>query len=131
MPTCREHHQQADHNKCLFDSLPCRDSYRDWAVVLLHYTCLHLLDAFLDLKRQHPESHTDRRNRLRGLRPRTRDLALCLTAYEEMGRLSHKARYECRQITEQDLADATTVFPSIRTWVEVQLSQRGFAGGRY
>ena len=61
------HLSQADKNEKFYlaicSSNALSEQFTDWAVVVLFYSALHYVDAFLDTEEIHPRTHTER-NRL-------------------------------------------------------------------
>ena len=75
-------------------SLP--DRYTEWEVVMLFYSALHYVDAFLATRGLHPQSHFERK-----------DLVASLTSlaryYEILFKRSMNARYHLYQFTPQEV----------------------------
>jgi hypothetical protein len=98
VPDRRRHLSKAEQNETLSLSLQ-GGGHNDWAVTLLFYAALHLVDAYLDPMQ--PKRHTDRRNLIRNdpvLRP-------IWFHYRELDDRSRDARYECLPFSGIQVSD--------------------------
>jgi hypothetical protein len=101
-PLAAEHLEHARHNHALYERLASEGQFRDWAIVLLFYAALHLVQAHAI---QHgeplrPTSHEARREYV------SRRLASFARHYTRLRRLSEDARYERWMPDEQQVRDA-------------------------
>jgi len=88
------HRRQAEHNKQFLDWLDLNVTrYLDWAVTVMFYTALHLVEWLLATKGYHSDSH-DNRHQAMG---RVSELRPIYPDYRELETQSHRSRYEGAQ----------------------------------
>ena len=91
MPTAAVHSRQAAHNKAFLAEFKLTETiYLDWAVTVMFYVALHLVEAYLASKDLHPMAHRIRDDYL----SRTADLRPIYRSYRELEHHSQKARYQ-------------------------------------
>jgi hypothetical protein len=82
----------------------------DWAVVMLFYSALHYIDAFLAGKNVHPMSHKQRDEEIE----RNGSLSEIYGAYRRLKDLSRAARYEIPNFPPEKLDVARDRLSSIK-----------------
>jgi hypothetical protein len=92
MPTGSTHLAQAARNKTL--ALAIVDDYPDWAVVVLFYAALHLVDAYLARSNVHPRSQGDW-----GIYVDRSSLRSIAASYHQLQDRSRDARYNAQPFT--------------------------------
>ena len=101
MPGVDVHSRQAKHNKAFLTEFNLvQTAYSDWAVTVMFYTALHLIEAYLATKGLHPADHGVRDNyltRMTALKPIYRP-------YRELRHYSEKARYRGARFTTDDIS---------------------------
>jgi hypothetical protein len=88
-PNAQRHLERARRNYALFGKLQAETEYPEWAAIVLFYTALKLIDAFLvqsglTVPKDHAQRRTDVRSSLRPL----------WAAYRDLEHLSRGARYD-------------------------------------
>lgn len=106
MPNRNEHLGKAKHNENFYLSFDIdKTLYKDWVVVGVFYTALHLIDAHFALSNKHPFAHGMRddwvRNDLR--------LSKIWMDYRDLKEFQQKASYKIYNFTSQEIKDE--VFP--------------------
>ena len=90
MPSQREHAFQVLHNREFLDTLDLGDSpFLDWAVTVIFYTAVHLVEQFLAHKGQDLLSHETRERFI----SQSADLKPIWSVYRELKYQSERARY--------------------------------------
>jgi hypothetical protein len=94
------HVEQARRNYRLYQQLCSQDEYPDWAMTLLFYTALHLVQAYI---RQYgewfPQTHDARREFIN----EDRRLEALWYDYRELYDQSRNVRYNLRSITQAEV----------------------------
>ncbi len=91
MPIAAVHSRQAAHNKAFLAEFNLTETiYLDWAVTVMFYVALHLVETYLATKDLHPTAHRIRDDYL----SRTADLRPIYRSYRELEHHSQKARYQ-------------------------------------
>jgi hypothetical protein len=99
VPNRRSHVAKFRHNERLSRTLEGTPN-NDWAVTLLFYSALHLVDACL-APAQHPKRHADRRN----LAANNPLLQPIWAHYRVLEDRSQEARYDCIRFSDQRVRD--------------------------
>jgi len=125
MPSFDEHIEKYKHNKSFRDKgLLNRDSeFDDWEIVVIFYTCVHLIEAIMDKEFEyHPgddryvdSAHAARRDFMREhpeVFPRS-----IQSSMRSLFSLSHKARYsEISALNKNDIIFAQNYIDDIESW---------------
>lgn len=101
MPDIDVHQQQVEHNRQTTAYLQqAGDNYLDWAVTVLFYTALHLVDQVLYHTAQlHPRNHFQRHQAIAN----TAELIAIYQDYRELEHQSRRSRYECAKFTSEEI----------------------------
>lgn len=95
MPSENVHRRQAEHNRQFLDWLDLDVTpYLDWAVTVMFYTALHLVEWLLATKGYHSDSHENRHQAM----GRVSELRPIYPDYRELETQSHRSRYEGGQL---------------------------------
>ena len=109
MPDVAVHSRQAKHNEAFLTEFNlAQTTYSDWAVTVMFYTALHLIEAYLATQGLHPTDHWVRENyltRITALKPIYRP-------YRELRHYSEKARYRGARLTTDAI---TTLSDGLKT----------------
>jgi len=98
MPSESVHRFQAEHNKQFLDWLDLDvTKYLDWAVTVIFYTALHLVEWLLATKGLHSDSHASRHRAM----SRVSELKLIYRYYRELENQSRRSRYEGAKFTRE------------------------------
>ena len=110
MPTREDHLRKAQHNESFYSMLDIEKTpYRDWVVVGIFYTALHLIDSYLATKNVHPKAHFVRDNWVKN----NRELDNIWLDYRELKEFRMKASYKLYEFTTQEVKDE--VFPLLNS----------------
>ena len=91
MPSKSVHRRQAEHNRRFLDWLDLDvTEYLDWAVTVIFYTALHLVEWLLATKGLHSNSHANRHQ----VMGRVGELRWIWPDYRELEFQSRRSRYE-------------------------------------
>jgi len=119
MPDVAVHSRQAKHNKAFLTEFNLiQTAYSDWAVTVMFYTALHLIEAYLATKDLHPVGHgvrDDYLTKMTVLKP-------IYQPYRELRHYSEKAHYRGVRLTTDVIG---TLSNSLKT-IEEHL--QGFSG---
>lgn len=112
MPTRDEHIQKAQGNEAFADSIePTSQTRIDWKLVVLFYTAMHYVEAYLaKTMNQHLRSHTTRDSWV----SRESNLKKVRIEYAHLKFYGYNARYELNGFTVEDLADAASYLSRIK-----------------
>ena len=100
MPNKDAHIKKAQHNEqfyLIFDL--DKTIYRDWVVVGVFYTALHLIDAYLATKNIHPFSHGMRDDWVK----KTPELDKIWCDYRDLKEFRMKASYKVYEFSSQEI----------------------------
>lgn len=89
----------------------------DWAITLLFYSALHLIDGFLAGKNFHPLNHYERGEEIEN----NGSLSEIHKDYETLQKMSENARYEIADYSKQDYEKALKRFSRIKQHVLVKM----------
>ena len=110
MPDRVAHIEKAKHNETFYAMLGIETSpYKDWVVVGIFYTALHLIDAYLATKNIHPFSHQMRDDWVK----KNYELNSVWLDYRDLKEFRMKASYKLHQFTAQELR--TDVLPLLES----------------
>ena len=104
MPSAYEHIRQAERNERLYRELCQLDTfepeYTEWEVVILFYSALHHIEAYMDMREGcHSDNHSQRNRYIR----KTEDFREIWPAYSYLYRISINARYEAMTFTAEEI----------------------------
>jgi len=100
MPDQNDHIRKSKHNEGFYKSLSIGQTpYKDWIVVGVFYTALHLIDAYLATKNIHPHSHVMRDDWVK----RNRELDPIWLDYRELKEFRMKASYKIYDFAAQEI----------------------------
>ena len=104
MPSASEHIRQAERNERLYRELCQLDTfepeYTEWEVVILFYSALHHIEAYMDMREgRHSDNHSQRNRYIR----ETEDFREIWPAYSYLYRFSINARYEAMTFTAEEV----------------------------
>lgn len=101
MPDIATHQRQAAHNRETSVYLQrAGEAHLDWAVTVIFYTALHLIDQVLYYRAQlNPRNHNQRHAAIAN----DPILAVIYHHYRELEHQSRRARYDCVHFTLSDL----------------------------
>lgn len=92
MPDKRSHLQKAKHNETFYLSFDIKETpFRDWVVVGVFYSALHLIEAYLVTKGLHSLSHATRDDWVKN----RREMDPIYFDYRDLKQLRMKASYKC------------------------------------
>ena len=109
-----KHNNKAVHNQSFYNSIKT-DLYPDWAIIILFYKSVHLIESVLATINEHPDSHQDRSD----LMIKHSDLISkeVRTNYNQLKSFSHLARYNPNiEITDENLDLAQQCIDVIVAW---------------
>jgi len=109
MPSIDEHYAKYLHNKKLLGLDDFRDVFADWFITVLFYGALHLVEHELAKHGLHSEHHTDRRKKVYN----EPSLKKVHTEYKSLYDMSLDTRYDCINLTVQDIEEAEKWFDKI------------------
>jgi len=118
MPSEQRHKVQVDRNAKLLDELGKAQlscPYNEWKIVILFYGALHFFQRYLALYGgrnnipQHTETHYD----LEQFMKSDFKFKNILIAYQSLYNLSRNARYDCIDMTKEDLEYAEQTYDEI------------------
>ena len=106
MPSAFEHLRQAERNESLYRELCQLDTfepeYTEWEIVVLFYSVLHHIEAYMDMREgRHSDNHSQRNRHIR----ETEDFSEIWPAYSYMYRLSINARYEVMSFSTEGVRE--------------------------
>lgn len=102
MPDARAHKKQYEHNKKLLQSQDFQDEENcDWAVTIVFYSAMHLLEEFFANKGIHNKSHQTR-NQFVASEAFLKNNQIA-AKYNLLYNQSIRSRYGCTKITSEDL----------------------------
>ena len=116
MPEQDEHLQQATRNEQFLSSIDA-EVFPEWRVVVMFYTSLHYVDAFLARRGIHPLTHGDRLVQVRS------SLRIVIFDYRRLLGRSEDARYNAVVFTPaeaQQLYDDE--FARVRSYLRARLN---------
>ena len=115
MSSKTQHEERVLHNRKFFDSVQT-DVYPDWAIVILFYRAVHLIEAIFD---SHGSAHScshDERKRIMNDDPSYYSNNLRIN-YRELESLSRQARYRPDiPVTDESVLIAQNCFDEIQSW---------------
>ena len=89
----------------------------DWALVILFYSAMHYVEAYLATLGQHLRSHTTRDNFV-GRDARLRKI---FSEYQDLKYYGYNARYEMQKFTAADVTDAATSLATVEAYIRTIL----------
>lgn len=98
MPSQRRHLAIASNNEDVSQLLQASNR-NDWAVTVVFYAALHLVDSFFATAPFHPSNHTDRL----GAMARSADISAVYAHFQELYDRSLDARYYGRQFSDEQV----------------------------
>lgn len=111
MPEQRQHLLRAKQNEALAESLRKDNGCNiDWAIVMLFYSALHYVDAYLAGKQAHPVDHKHRDDEIE----RNGAISDIFGDYRRLKDLSRAARYEIPEYTIDKLNLAKSKLGNIK-----------------
>jgi hypothetical protein len=105
------HLQWAKNNEELAESFNLDDSFEvDWAIVILFYSAVHYVDAYLSSRTRRQPDHAGREQEIQS------DVLLSTMwrEYRELKRMSRDARYELAPFTELHFRKARILLGKIK-----------------
>ncbi|MBC8449854.1 MAG: hypothetical protein H8D78_19140 [Chloroflexi bacterium] len=121
MPSERTHHRLVQHNRDFLGTFALDTTpYRDWAVTVMFYAALHLVECYLARKDLHPSDHTVRDAYLQ----RTAGLKPIWTQYRRLKDESQSARYEGATFTAAEAQRLRTLLAEIEAHITTLLSKQ-------
>lgn len=121
MASSNDHLTQADHNRDFINIIwPKNLQYPDWAVTVIFYTAIHLIEAYFDHhlgKSSH--DYQDREDTI----IQTSELKPIYPEYHELKRLSMDSRYRCifAKWTPKKVQEASSLLNKIETHLDTLL----------
>jgi hypothetical protein len=117
VPDIDSHRRQVDHNRETLAYLQVAgEAHADWAVTVLFYTALHLIDQVLYHNgRINPRNHFQRHAAI----AREPALIPIYPDYRELEHQSRRARYECARFTAEEVRRLTERLEQIQRQVAV------------
>lgn len=101
MPEAELHLEQYNHNKKLLSISDLKSdttTYLDWALTILFYCAVHLIEKELSKENKHTEQHGDRTIQI----AHNKKLSEIATQYKTLMIQSRRARYDCRLFTTRE-----------------------------
>lgn len=113
MPSKQDHVRKADENAAFALSLTLDNQTRiDWALIILFYSALHYVEAYLATLGQHLKSHRSR-DSVVGRDP---NLKKIFPEYQDLTFYGYNARYEMYGFTSDDVTKrAAKEFAAVKT----------------
>lgn len=114
-----DHINKYEHNKNFYNAMDSLN-YPDWAVVVLFYESIHLIEGVMARQNEHPTTHEARDSLLKDTTKiyYSRDIR---KDYKALENLSRKARYISEEVvTEIDVKMATEYLDEIIYWYKHQ-----------
>ncbi len=116
MPTRDEHLAKADQNEVFLTSVVAAQSSAEWAIVVLFYRAVHLVEAWFALRRIHNRSHQQRTRAVNA------NLAEVSADYAEILKASRTARYDpAGLVTWEDYEHLAAGLTRIEAFVRADL----------
>jgi hypothetical protein len=103
------HLQQAERFEAFLQTLQ-GSQYSEWALVVMFYSALHYVEAYLTKTDRTYRDHTTRRESMR----RIPETAAILPAYHRLYKASREARYDGTPFRPQDVADHEAFFREVK-----------------
>ena len=95
-----DHHEQSEHNWRFYESIGGKEAfYSDWAMTVVFYAAVHIVQEFLLSKARKPVTHVERQNELRRMH-----LDQAADTYEELYEASRRTRYDCEKVPQERLS---------------------------
>jgi hypothetical protein len=117
MASEEEHLAQFEHNLDVSQRLAAATDY-DWAIVVLFYASLHLVQAWCVRNEQFIEGHRQREQAING----SNELFSIADQYRVLRVDSENARYRCRRFTQEEFeAIRDGVFATVREHLQALL----------
>ena len=118
LPSKEEHIAKAEGNSALALSMTLENQPKiDWALVILFYSAMHYVEAYLATLGQHLRSHTTRDNFV-GRDARLRKI---FSEYQDLKYYGYNARYEMQKFTAADVTDAATSLATVEAYIRTIL----------
>jgi hypothetical protein len=116
VPTKDEHVKKADENEKLAATMqPSNQASINWKLVILFYTALHYVEAYLAKQMNfHLRSHTTRD----GWITKEANLRKVRTEYFHLKFFGYNARYEADSFTAKEVAEALTYLTKVKATIQ-------------
>jgi hypothetical protein len=112
LPTKDEHVQKAKGNEVFADSIePTSQARIDWKLVVLFYTAVHYVEAYLSKTGTHLRSHTTRDSWV----ARESNLKRIKMSYSHLKYFGYNARYEVNAFTAKDVESAAKYLAQVKS----------------
>ncbi len=116
MPTKDEHVKKANESESLAATMqPSNQASINWKLVILFYTALHYVEAYLvDRMNVHLRSHTTRD----GWVTKESNLRKVRTEYFHLKFFGYNARYEADSFTDKEVAEALNDLTKVKATIQ-------------
>lgn len=111
-----QHECKAKHNSDFFNTIET-SKFPDWAVVVLFYRGIHLIESCMANFNIHSNDHSKRKNTMNdNVEFYTKDM---IKSYIKLERLAHRARYKPEYaIDECEISTAQDCLDEIKSWYD-------------
>lgn len=111
--TADMHKNQAIHNMKFLESIN-KDKYKDWAITVYFYCCVHMVEYFFikELNQDEKKSN-DHKIRNSIIRQESKCNAFCRD-YDAIYTLSRMSRYKCIEISNKQVYEAQVCYENIK-----------------
>ncbi|MEO8370661.1 MAG: hypothetical protein ABI806_15870 [Candidatus Solibacter sp.] len=114
MPAQQDHIHKADRNSGLAISMTLDSPAKiDWALVILFYSAMHYVEAYLAGLGQHLRSHTTRDAYI----GREAQLRTIYVEYSDLKYYAYNARYEMAEFAQSDVAAAVASLATVKSHI--------------
>jgi enterochelin esterase-like enzyme len=116
MPNKKSHIEKARHNTKFYASFDLHETpFKDWVVVGVFYSALHIIDAYLVTKGEHSFSHITRDSWIKN----RRELDPVWFDYRDLKELRMQASYKCRAFSADEIKkEVIPLLDSIRNTIQ-------------
>lgn len=116
MPNISDHLKKAKHNEDFYSSFDItKTDYKDWTVVGIFYTALHLVDAYFAQKNVHPFAHGMRDEWVK----KDWKLIKIYPDYRDLKEYRQKASYKIYDFKSEEVKnDVIPLLDSIKTFLK-------------